>query len=174
MTKIMQKICWLAFCIAICLSAAARASSDTPIMISDLVVRATTSSAGASAAYVTIHNHADEADRLIGASIGIAKKVEIHEMTLDGDVMKMREIKGGLLIPAKGEARLAKGGNHLMLIGLTAPIIMGQSYDISFEFEKAGIITKTAHTISLSGKAAKSQHQKSDGHKNHGHKGHKH
>ena len=128
------------------------------LMVKDVVIRATTPNAGATAAYGIIHNHSDIDDRLIGAEVSFARKVEIHEMKREGDVMKMREIEGGLLIPAGAIVALAKGAEHVMIMGLSGPITMDGSYQISFEFEHAGIITVEADTISLSGKPAAHNH----------------
>ena len=134
------------------------------LIVKDVVIRATTPNAGATAAYGIIHNHSDIDDRLIGASVSFAKKVEIHEMKLEGDVMKMREIAGGLLIPAGQIITLAKGGDHVMIMGLSVPITMDGSYQISFEFEHAGTITVEADTISLSGKPATHNHNHDHNH----------
>ena len=146
------------------------------IHIHDVTIRATTPNAGATAVYAMIHNHGDEQDRLVGGRVTFAKKVEIHEMKLDGDVMKMREIEGGLVIPSDGMAHLKKGGNHMMVMGLSEPIKMGGAYEVTFSFEKAGDITVPAVVISLAGKA-KSSHDhdhKGHDHKSHDHSGHKH
>ena len=133
-------------------------SGTSDIMISDLTIRATTSQAGATAAYATIHNHGSDDDRLVGITVSFSKKAEIHEMKLDGNVMKMREIEGGLILPAGKMVTLEKGGNHLMFMGLTEQIKLSESYEITFEFEKADAITLNAETISLSGKTHKHKH----------------
>ena len=146
------------------------------IHIHDVTIRATTPNAGATAVYAMIHNHGDEQDRLVGGRVTFAKKVEIHEMKMDGDVMKMREIEGGLVIPSDGMAHLKKGGNHMMVMGLSEPIKMDGAYEVTFSFEKAGDITVPAVVISLAGKA-KATHDhdhKSHDHKDHDHEGHKH
>ena len=146
----------------------------TGIMITDLTIRGTTAQAGATAAYGTFHNHSPQDDRLIRASVTYGKKTEIHQMTLDGDVMKMREIIGGIEIPAGEMIRLKQGGDHIMIMGLSEPITLDNSYEITFEFEKAGIITKKAIPVSLSGKPRQDQ-QDHDDHNDHaGHNGHKH
>ena len=139
------------------------------IHIHDVTIRATTPNAGATAIYAMIHNHGDEQDRLVGGHVTFAKKVEIHEMKMDGDVMRMREIEGGLVIPSDGMAHLKKGGNHMMVMGLSEPIKLDGAYEVTFSFETAGDITVPAVVISLSGKA-KQDHN----HKGHDHSGHKH
>ena len=124
-------------------------------MVSDVVIRATTKNAGATAAYARIHNHGETDDRLISASVSFAKRVEIHEMTLAGDVMKMRELADGLVIPAGKMVTLKKGAEHVMIMGLSGPIMLDERYQITFEFEKAGSLTIMADTITLSGKPPK-------------------
>ena len=125
---------------------------DSAITLSDIVIRATTPQAGATAAYGTIHNHGTSDDRLLGASVSFAKKAEIHEMRLSGDVMKMRPLAGGLLIPAGKSVALRQGAEHIMIMGLDRQIKQGAPYEIRFIFEQAGTIIMQAGTMSLSGK----------------------
>ena len=164
----MRKIFLSAMAIfTLCVSVSAFAGADghiSGIMVRDVQIRATTPQAGATAAYGVIHNHGDHDDTLIGASASFASKTELHEMSLDGDVMKMREITGGIALPAGGMIILKKKSDHLMLMGLTQPISVDESYQITLIFEKAGRITVDAQTIALSGKT------KSHDHHDHGHK----
>ena len=93
------------------------------IMLGDLVInlpviRATLPNAPAAGGFLTIANKGNQPDRLIGGSANFADPVQIHEMKMDGDVMKMRQIEGGLEIPAGGEVTLMPGGNHVMFMGL--------------------------------------------------------
>ena len=141
------------------------------IIIHNIEVRATTPNAGASAGYALFENQGDEPDRLIGASVAFAKKTEIHEMRLDGDVMKMRQKPDGLLLPANSMVGLVKGGDHLMFMGLVQPVKMGQRYEVVLEFEKAGKVVVMAEVISLSGKSSKGHDHKGHDH-DHDHKGH--
>ena len=139
------------------------------LMIKDVIIRATAPSAGATAGYLIIHNHTKADDRLIAVKADFARKSEIHEMKLVGDVMKMRPVEGGLLIPAGGMVLLKKGGNHLMFMGLNEQIKHEQNYEITLIFETAGEIKINADTISLSGKASSKT-----GHADHNHESHKH
>ena len=140
---------------------------DKGLHLDHFTIRATTANAGATAAYGVIHNHSDAADRLIAARADFAAKVEIHEMVLDQDVMKMRALEDGLLIGAGEMAELKKGGLHIMLMGLKAPIKMGQNYQIELIFEKAGSVMIDAETISL-------REKKSHDHEAHDHEAHDH
>lgn len=102
--------------------------------------RATPPNAPVSGGYMTIRNTGDEADRLISGEAAFAKRVEIHEMSMDGDVMKMREIDGGLEIPAGGEVTLKPGGFHVMFIGLDDQLMEGETRPATLTFENAGSI----------------------------------
>ena len=78
------------------------------IMVKYLTIRATTPQAGATAAYAMIHNHSHHDDILLGASVSFAKKTEIHEMALVGDVMKMRQLKRALRLQLMRQLPLKK------------------------------------------------------------------
>ena len=89
------------------------------------------------AGYLSIHNTGSTADRLLGGSTPAAAAVEVHEMRMDGDVMRMRELKTLELPPGK-PVTLAPGGLHLMLTGLKAPLKIGDKLSVKLRFEKAG------------------------------------
>lgn len=108
------------------------------LLIDNPYARATVASQRAGGAYVTIENKGKNADKLIGASSPVAKSVEIHTMTMDGNVMKMREV-GQIEIPASGRVEMKPGdGFHLMLMGLQQPLKAGDSFPMTLVFEKAG------------------------------------
>ncbi len=91
-----------------------------------------------SAAYMNILNRGQDDDRLISASTSVAV-VEIHETTMDGDLMRMREIPGIDL--AAGEiVRLQPGGLHLMLLD-AAPLVEGEAIALTLEFESGRTLT---------------------------------
>lgn len=104
------------------------------------VARATPANAPVSAGYMTITNNGAEADRLIGASVDFAGKAEIHEMTMDNDVMKMRQLQDGLEIPAGGTVTLMPGGYHVMFMKLGEQLKEGETRKATLLFEKAGKI----------------------------------
>jgi len=88
----------------------------------------------------TIRNGSTQADRLIAARTPLAERVEIHQMRMEGDVMRMRAVPA-LEIPARGEVALRHGstdGHHLMLHGLKAPLIDGQRFPVTLVFERSG------------------------------------
>ncbi|MEL6750600.1 MAG: copper chaperone PCu(A)C [Pseudomonadota bacterium] len=102
------------------------------------VARATPPGAKVGGGYLMLVNSGDTTDRLIGGSADFAARVEIHEMAMENDVMKMRAIEGGLEIPAGGEAVLKPGGNHVMFMGLKEPLVEGEERKATLIFEKAG------------------------------------
>ena len=120
----------------------------SPAMASDLMFgalqfRATVGSMPSSAAYLSITNHGGTADRLLAAESSLARKTELHTMDVTNGVMKMRQIDGGIAIPAGKTIQLAPGGFHVMLIGLRAALNAGENYQVTLTFEKAGKIKLT-------------------------------
>jgi copper(I)-binding protein len=102
--------------------------------------RATAPRASVGAGYLTIRNGGAQPDRLVSATSPRAAKVEIHTMSLDDGIMRMRPLPNGLEIPAGGEASLAPGGNHIMLIGLKISLREGELIPATLRFERAGPI----------------------------------
>lgn len=102
--------------------------------------RATPPTAPAGGGYMTITNKGTAADRLVSVKSPAAGMTQIHEMKMEGNVMRMREIEGGLAIPPGGTVALAPGGFHLMLMGLRAPLKQGEKVPVTLVFEKAGTI----------------------------------
>ena len=101
--------------------------------------RASAGMAGAGAAFMDIKN-TGAADRVVGASAGVSKSVELHTHIRDGDVMKMRRVDA-IDVPADGVAHLQPGGLHVMFIGLEAPLVEGESFPLTLTFENAGEVT---------------------------------
>ena len=98
------------------------------------------------AAYVSIHNRGP-ANALISASTPVAEIAEIHVMTTDGNMMRMKKIDR-LPIPANGSATLQPGGNHLMLIGLKRDLAPGDSLALTLAFANGQIQTVRARIVS--------------------------
>ncbi|MEM1039565.1 MAG: copper chaperone PCu(A)C [Pseudomonadota bacterium] len=107
------------------------------------VLRATLPGQKVAGGYLTIMNMGDVPDRLIGGSAPFAGKVEIHEMKMEGGVMKMNAIPGGLALPTGTMERLKPGGNHVMFMQLKEDLKEGDTHPVELEFEKAGTVTVT-------------------------------
>lgn len=90
--------------------------------------------------FLTIRNGGKTADRLVSASSSVAKEVQIHTMSVDGGVMKMRPLKDGISIPAGQTVELKPGGLHIMFIGLKQPFKKGGQIPATLRFLKAGAV----------------------------------
>ena len=93
-----------------------------------------------SAVYFVIMNEGNEADALIGASTNMAKTAELHETLIKNDVAEMDPV-ARIDIPAHGRIEFKPGGYHLMLLGLTQELKVGETIKLTLQFEKSGTIT---------------------------------
>jgi copper(I)-binding protein len=100
--------------------------------------RATPKGASIGGGYMRITNAGNTPDRLVGGTSAVAKEVQIHEMTMDKGVMKMRPIAGGLEIKPGQTVTFQPGGYHLMFVGLKKPLLQGQHFKVTLDFAKAG------------------------------------
>lgn len=117
-------------------------ASAGDITVTDAYVRASGASAKSGAIFMQIENSADTDDRLIAAATPAARKAELHtHIMTDQGVMQMRQVKDGLVIPAHDVHMLARGGDHVMLMGLTGPLAQGDMVELTLTFEKAGKLT---------------------------------
>jgi copper(I)-binding protein len=88
--------------------------------------------------YVIIHNGGGSDDRLVSVKSAAADKVELHEMKMQGDVMKMRELKEGILVPAGATVALSPNTLHMMFKQVKTPFKQGAVVPVTLTFEKAG------------------------------------
>lgn len=114
------------------------ASTAGGLKLSPAWTRATPPGAKVAGGFLTIENTAQAADRLIGGSFEASKIFEVHEMAMDGGVMKMRALEKGLPIAPGAKVELKPGGYHVMFIDLTRPIKEGETLKGELHFEKAG------------------------------------
>src|SRR5277367_3979625 len=129
-----------ALTLALCVNAAPALAQEFKagdIVIEKPWARATPKGAEVGGAYMTIENKGAAADRLTGGSADFAT-VEIHEMKSDNGVMEMREVTGGLNIPAHGTVGFAPGGYHVMFTHLAHPMTKGDTVKAPFHFQHAG------------------------------------
>jgi len=115
--------------------------SGTAIRLEQAWSRAMPPRAAAAAAYLAITNVSAKADRLISATSDRAAKVEIHETHMEGGIMRMRPVAGGVVIAPEETVTLAPRGLHLMLTGLASPLIKGETLRLTLRFETAGEIS---------------------------------
>jgi hypothetical protein len=111
------------------------------LVIEHPYARASAGPAKTGAAYLTVRNEGEADDRLVAVSCGAAMHAQLHGHVNDGGVMRMRHLADGIAVPAGGEARLAPGGHHIMLMGLNGPLFEGETIQIELTFKKAGAVT---------------------------------
>ena len=159
----------LALVIGLVLSTGALAGDMAMLKASEVQLRATVPGMTATGGYLTIHNHAAEADRLVGVAADFAGRAEIHTMVHDNGVMKMRALPDGIEIPAGGMVELAPGGLHLMLMGLDRTLQAGQMLEVELIFASGRTLRLPAHVkrpgdIAVGDAGASGGHDHAPGH----------
>lgn len=99
--------------------------------------RATAPGAANGAAYFRMSKSDAGADKLLSAAGGVAERVELHTHMMDNGVMKMRPVQA-IEVEQGSATVLAPGGLHVMLIGLKKPLVAGEKFPLTLNFEKAG------------------------------------
>ncbi|PZX11959.1 copper chaperone PCu(A)C [Celeribacter halophilus] len=119
------------------------------LSVTGAFIRATLPHAPVAGGYMTIANHGITDDRLLSVTAPIGERTDIHEMTIENDVMTMRALPDGLPVPAGETVSLQPAGNHLMIMGLSAQLVEGQSYDLTLKFENVGEVTVPFDVLAL-------------------------
>jgi copper(I)-binding protein len=146
--------------------------ATTPVQVQDGIsvqnawVRPTVGEQDATGAYLTITSQ--EPMALVGVATPAAEIAEVHEMKMDGDIMRMRMAER-IEMKAGEPLELKPGGYHVMLMALTAPVEVGQEIELSLQFEKAD-----GSKIEMPVKAVASQKAAGDHHSHGGGGDHKH
>ena len=94
------------------------------------------------AAYFLIENSGEISDRIVSVHSPIADRTEIHTHEMDAGMMKMRQVHS-VEVPAQSTVAFEPGGLHVMLLGLKKPLVGGEGFPLTIEFEKAGEIEVT-------------------------------
>lgn len=121
-------------------------SDFTPVKVGDLeltaaFVKSMTPGQPVGGGFFTIANHGGADDRLLSVTPASGvDRVEIHEMKIDGDVMRMRKLPDGIPLPAGQTVELKPGGLHLMFFGVAKPFSVGEKVKATLTFEKAGSV----------------------------------
>lgn len=129
--------CLLAFGWSLGLLASTASAQDATaaVGIENAWARPTAAGQKVGGAYVTLKG-GSRPDRLIGASAAMAERVELHSMSMDGDVMRMRQVDA-IDVPAGQQVELKPGGYHLMLMDLRQPLKPGSTVPLSLVFRDA-------------------------------------
>jgi copper(I)-binding protein len=124
-------------------------AAPSGISVQEAWARAPAGKAATSAAYMTVHT-SGAADQLVGVSTPVASKAELHETTKEDGVMKMRPVTSIAIAPGK-PAMLAPGGLHVMLMGLTQPLHVGDSFPLTLRFARAAPVTVSVRVVAPGG-----------------------
>lgn len=101
------------------------------------------------AAYFTAMNKGKRDGRIVGASSPLAKRVEFHIHKMEGDLMKMRKVEGGVPVPSGESVTFEPGGLHVMLIDLSQPLQAGMTFPLTLEFKDGGSIDVEVNVLSM-------------------------
>ena len=157
----MKKIALLLASVLILAGCSAKPAVET----ADLWVKSSEMSmvGGMTAIYGTLTNTTGSDITLTGATTEVAGLVEIHEVAMVDGEMKMQEIDGGLVIPAGQSVILEPGGNHIMLMELTAAIEAGQEISVTLNFDGADNLALTGIVAKPSEGGDEEYHQHEEG-----------
>ncbi|NTF07462.1 DUF1775 domain-containing protein [Agrobacterium rubi] len=108
--------------------------------------------------FVTIKNDGASDDRLVSVESSLVGRAEIHEMAMVNDVMKMRKLDAGIVIPAGQTIELTPGGLHFMFFNVSKPFAEGDKVPVTLTFEKAGKVQVTMDVGSTKGGQDAHQH----------------
>jgi copper(I)-binding protein len=133
-----RTLCTVAALVVVMPSGAAQPQATKPVVV-DAYARATPPGARTAGVYLTIRNRAGAADELVGASTPVAADVEMHTMSHEGGMMRMRAVDK-VPVPAGGAVELAPGGLHLMLIDPREPLREGARFPLTLRFARAGAV----------------------------------
>ena len=117
----------------------AQAVKVDAVSVSDAFTRATAPGQQVAGGFMKIENKGNTPDQLLSASSPAAGDVQLHEMAMEGNVMKMRQVKD-IAVPSNGSVELKPGGYHLMFMNLKGPFVAGQTVPVKLKFAKAGEI----------------------------------
>lgn len=109
-------------------------------------VRATPPNRDVTAAYLVIRNRSDQSRALLSVETPAAAYTELHTMRQVDDMMEMEKIER-LVVPARGDAALEPGGDHIMLFGVKRQLAEGDSVSLTLRFDDQSPRTVTAEVL---------------------------
>jgi copper(I)-binding protein len=127
----------LGFCGSLMAQDVSKTVTTNAIKIENAYTRATAPGQQVAGGFMKIENKGGSGDQLVSASSPAAGEVQLHEMAMEGNVMKMRQVKD-IAVPANGAVELKPGSYHLMFLNLKGPFTAGQTVPVKLKFAKAG------------------------------------
>ena len=141
MTKFLATLLLAFSMVGLCASANAHGFKAGELTINHPYATPSLKGSKTGAAYIrSIKNNGKQADQLISARTTVADSVELHQMHMEGDVMKMRPV-AGIDLPANAELRMmhdTPDGYHLMLMNLKQPLKDGDRFQLWLQFKNSG------------------------------------
>ena len=138
----MIRLAVVSLALAAGLCGAALAQTQPTIAVTGAWARATPGGAKTGAAYVTVTDSGTSDDTLVGAATPVAAEAQLHTMTEENGVMKMRPL-AAIAVKPGSPVVLKPGGMHIMLMGLKQPLTEGQTFPLTLKFAKAGTVETT-------------------------------
>jgi copper(I)-binding protein len=126
----------IAFAAALAAMTAGASAQTGQVKIENAWARATPAGASTAAIYLTLV--APDADKLVSVSTPAARESDLHTMSMENGVMKMRALTDGVDLPAGKAVTLKPGGMHIMLSALTGPLKEGENVPVTLNFAKSG------------------------------------
>ena len=120
--------------------------------------RATPKGASVGSGDMKITNTGTAPDRLVGGSTDVSRRFEVHEMKMDGGVMKMRPVANGIEIKPGQAVELNPGGYHVMFVGLKKQLTQGDHFKATLEFAKAGKVDVDFAVAGIGAQSADGDH----------------
>jgi copper(I)-binding protein len=119
----------------------ATAQTPSPVVVEAPWARASVGNSRIAVAYMTLRNGGAAPDRLLAVTTPVGR-AELHTMTMDNNVMRMRPVEA-VDIPPGGSAMLQPSGLHIMLLDLREPLRAGTALPLTLRFERAGTVEVT-------------------------------
>ena len=110
------------------------------LLISDFWIKAPIGNHKMTSGYLTIENTNIIDERLVSLTSEISKKTQIHDMVVQNDIMKMKNLEGGVLIKAYSKVSFRPGSYHIMFMKLKKPIIAMNKYQVTLRFKNTGSV----------------------------------
>ncbi len=148
-------------CALVCVANVVMASD---LMIKDAWIRAMPPVSKVTGGFLTIHNHSSKDISLIAASVDFSDRVEIHEHAHVDGMMKMREVEGGIVVPANGMVELKPGGYHLMMMDVEKIPAEGEIVQVEMEFSNGETMTANFPVKKGAAKSEMKHHGEHDHH----------
>ena len=142
-------------------SSFANSISFNGLVISDFWIKATIGKHNMTSGYLTIENTSNIDERLVLLTSEISKKIQLHNIVVKNDIMKMKNLTDGVVIKANSKVSFKPGSYHIMFMKLQKPLIVMNQYQVTLKFENSGsvIVEMPVHNKKSNNKTKKHNHE---------------